>query len=84
MKAKEKSHKPAWVQAFSKFSQVELELKYSLNPENLFESTCLSLIEFATQQPNIYALDADDKYNKSAQTENVYKLDIIPEIIKIL
>ena len=40
--------------------------------------------EFATQQPNIYALDADDKYNKSAQTENVYKLDIIPEIIKIL
>ena len=33
--------------AFSKFSQVELELKYSLNPENLFESTCLSLIEFA-------------------------------------
>jgi hypothetical protein len=40
--------------------------------------------EFATQQPNIYALEADDKYNKSAQTENVYKLDIIPEIIKIL
>jgi hypothetical protein len=40
--------------------------------------------EFATQQPNIYALEADDKYNKSTQTESVYKLDIIPEIIKIL
>ena len=32
--------------AFSKFAKVELELKYSLNPENLFESTCLELIEF--------------------------------------
>lgn len=31
-------------QAFSKFAEVELNLKYSLNPENLFESTCLSLL----------------------------------------
>ena len=30
--------------AFSSFAEVELELKYSLNPENLFESTCLSLL----------------------------------------
>ena len=40
--------------------------------------------EFATQQPNIYALDADDKYTKSAQIESVYKLDIISNIIEIL
>jgi len=32
--------------AFSKFSEIELELKYSLNPENLFESACLNLISF--------------------------------------
>lgn len=32
--------------AFSKFAEVELDLKYSLNPENLFESACLELIEF--------------------------------------
>ncbi len=31
--------------AFSKFAQIELDLKYSLNPENLFESACLGLIE---------------------------------------
>ena len=31
--------------AFNKFALIELDLKYSLNPENLFESTCLSLIE---------------------------------------
>lgn len=30
--------------AFSRFAQVELELKYSLNPENLFESASLGLI----------------------------------------
>ncbi len=31
--------------AFSKFASIELDLKYSLNPENLFMSACLSLIE---------------------------------------
>lgn len=30
--------------AFSRFAEVELDLKYSINPENLFESTCLSLL----------------------------------------
>lgn len=32
--------------AFSTFAHVELDLKYSLNPENLFMSTCLGLVEF--------------------------------------
>ena len=32
--------------AFAKFAEIELELKYSLNPENLFESACLGLISF--------------------------------------
>ena len=35
--------------AFSKFAKIELELKYSLNPENLFESACLELIDFGVQ-----------------------------------
>ena len=30
--------------AFSKFAQIELDLKYSLNPENLFEMACLGLM----------------------------------------
>ena len=37
-------------QAFSKFAEIELDLKYSLNPENLFESACLSLIETEVEQ----------------------------------
>lgn len=32
--------------AFSAFAKVELDLKYSLNPENLFETTCLNLMDF--------------------------------------
>ena len=38
--------------AFSKFAQIELELKYSLNPENLFEMACLDLMKTgnSTQQ----------------------------------
>lgn len=31
--------------AFSKFARIELDLKYSLNPENLFESACLDLLQ---------------------------------------
>ena len=31
--------------AFSRFAQIELELKYSLNPENLFEMACLELMK---------------------------------------
>ncbi|MFQ6752450.1 MAG: DNA polymerase III subunit gamma/tau [Clostridia bacterium] len=35
--------------AFSKFAEIELDLKYSLNPENLFESACLGLMTTNTQ-----------------------------------
>ena len=31
--------------AFSRFARVELDLKYSLNPENLFEMTCFELMK---------------------------------------
>ncbi len=36
--------------AFSKFAQIELDLKYSLNPENLFEMACLELMKTEKQQ----------------------------------
>lgn len=39
--------------AFKKFAEVELELKYSLNPENLFESTCLSLLPDSKVTPSV-------------------------------
>ena len=37
--------------AFSRFASVELDLKYSINPENLFESTCLDLVSTPTVLP---------------------------------
>ena len=37
--------------AFSKFAAIELDLKYSLNPENLFESACLELVDSAAVVP---------------------------------
>ena len=37
--------------AFSRFADVELDLKYSINPENLFESTCLDLVVTPTVLP---------------------------------
>ncbi len=36
--------------AFSKFASIELDLKYSINPENLFESACLDLLSFDESQ----------------------------------
>ena len=53
--------------AFSKFSEVELELKYSLNPENLFESVCLNLINFN-----------DNNMVKSVENNNQKALNVKP------
>ena len=45
---------------FAEFAKVELELKYSLNPENLFEMVCLNLMQTEnvviqqSQQPQIH------------------------------
>ena len=46
--------------AFSKFAEIELDLKYSLNPENLFESACLCLLEdnVSTMQPVVENVQA--------------------------
>lgn len=46
--------------AFSRFAEIELDLKYSLNPENLFESACLEMIDSAN----------DAGSNISMQTSN--------------
>lgn len=58
-------------QAFSKFASIELDLKYSLNPENLFEATCLSLLN---QQNEIEMVKQDktiqDKIENNEKTQN--------------
>ena len=33
--------------AFDRFARIELDLKYSVNPQNLFESVCVSLLNIA-------------------------------------
>lgn len=63
--------------AFSRFADVELDLKYSINPENLFESTCLDLVVtpavlpaqpvvFSAQQP----VQAQPKVEPEAVSSN--------------
>ncbi len=49
--------------AFSKFAEIELELKYSINPENLFESACLQLINMngASSGPAIKSVETTPK-----------------------
>lgn len=36
---------------FDKFARIELDLKYSVNPQNLFESVCVSLIDYGKVMP---------------------------------
>ena len=51
-------------QGFDKFARIELELKYSANPQNLFEAVCISLITMQGQdkavasvsQPSVQAV----------------------------
>ncbi len=36
--------------AFDKFARIELDLKYSANPQNLFEAVCVSLVNYGVQK----------------------------------
>ena len=52
---------------FSKFAEIELDLKYSINPENLFESACLSLFEVKSENENMNVqtkVDSTKKFKK--------------------
>jgi len=42
---------------FSRFAQIELELKYSLNPENLFEMVCLELMKAKTEPKQVVKVE---------------------------
>ena len=42
---------------FSRFAQIELELKYSLNPENLFEMVCLELMKVKSEPTQIVRVE---------------------------
>ncbi len=44
--------------AFSKFAHIELDLKYSLNPENLFESACLDLLNYDVEVRKVEVKEA--------------------------
>ncbi len=56
--------------AFSKFAQVELDLKYAINPENLFTSTCLNLFETKSKTTiPVYELDIDKNPKNFEKTE---------------
>lgn len=64
--------------AFSLFARIELELKYSLNPENLFESACLELIDFEDKtnqyiKPNV--TQPNNNQNLAQQNVNVQSLN---------
>ena len=52
--------------AFSRFSEIELDLKYSLNPENLFESACLEMID-VTRENLLNPVDASPIGNSKIQ-----------------
>lgn len=63
--------------AFSHFADVELDLKYSINPENLFESTCLDLVvtpEVLPAQPVVFSaqqpVQAQPKVEPEAVSSN--------------
>ena len=66
-------------QAFAKFAETELDLKYSLNPENLFESACLGLIDFDKTKNDIAINQTKQKSNNQSVSENTNsKKDMTP------
>lgn len=43
---------------FDKFARIELELKYSVNPQSLFEAVCVNLISSPNEPTSIYVAPA--------------------------
>ena len=76
--------------AFSKFAEIELDLKYSLNPENLFESACLEMLDYNDIEKNVSKLDTtyknatannvDTKTTTNRSIENFEKVEIPHEL----
>lgn len=76
--------------AFSKFAEIELDLKYSLNPENLFESACLEMLDYNDIEKNVSKLDStyknatannvDTKSTTNKNIENFEKVEIPNEL----
>ncbi len=52
---------------FDKFARVELDLKYSVNPQNLFEAVCISLVN----NPSLNATITSKTLNGGVLTSNV-------------
>ena len=65
--------------AFTKFAETELNLKYSLNPENLFESACLSLLDDAGVQAQQVSQPAQRTGTSSAQASQPVQLQPVQE-----
>ncbi len=76
--------------AFSKFAEIELDLKYSLNPENLFESACLEMLDYNDIEKNVSKLDStyknatannvDTKSTTNKNIEDFEKVEISNEL----
>ena len=62
--------------AFSRFAQIELDLKYSLNPENLFEMACLELMNVGNSSQNVV------QPTKMIQNETQIQTQSIPNDLK--
>lgn len=70
---------------FDKFARIELDLKYSVNPQNLFESVCISLINVPTQkvsqQPSNIAINTYVQQNNLEQSNSMIN-NIQEDVVK--
>lgn len=68
-----------FINIFEKISAVELDLKYSLNPRILLESTCLSCMEFEKKTKNLTKKPEKDSVENNKLVEESQNNDIIEE-----
>lgn len=67
-------------EAFEKFSRIELDLKGSLNPRNLFEATCISLIEDKLDLTPIKNVEPPASVSEPKASEEVEKVEKIEKV----
>ncbi len=65
--------------AFDKFARIELELKYSINAQNLFEAVCISLTSRASAGVSI---DNQNEISKNIATPSTPKVEVQSSVVK--
>ena len=67
---------------FDKFARIELDLKYSINPQNLFESVCISLLNSPKKLERLERLGVNGNNGEASDVKKAVVNNLEPQTVK--